>query len=60
MRLLVTGAGGGLGRAFRAVVPAHHDVVAAARLQDQINLDSADFQVGEGAVVGHFEDVRAD
>jgi dTDP-4-dehydrorhamnose reductase len=28
MRLLVTGAGGGLGRAFLDVVPSHHDVVA--------------------------------
>ncbi len=28
MRLVVTGAGGGLGRAFLDVVPAHHDVVA--------------------------------
>jgi dTDP-4-dehydrorhamnose reductase len=28
MRLLVTGAGGGLGRAFLSVVPAHHDVIA--------------------------------
>lgn len=27
MRLAVTGAGGGLGRAFMAVVPSHHDVV---------------------------------
>jgi dTDP-4-dehydrorhamnose reductase len=28
VRILVTGAGGGLGRAFLAAVPAHHDVVA--------------------------------
>jgi dTDP-4-dehydrorhamnose reductase len=28
VRLVVTGAGGGLGRAFLEVVPAHHDVVA--------------------------------
>jgi len=28
MRLLVTGAGGGLGRAFLDVVPSHHDVLA--------------------------------
>lgn len=33
MRLLVTGAGGGLGRAFLEVVPAHHDVVALTRTQ---------------------------
>ncbi|MEA2557917.1 MAG: hypothetical protein QOG88_1455, partial [Actinomycetota bacterium] len=26
MKLIVTGAGGGLGRAFLAQVPAHHDV----------------------------------
>ncbi|HTG47555.1 MAG TPA: dTDP-4-dehydrorhamnose reductase [Actinomycetota bacterium] len=30
MRLLVTGAGGGLGRAFLDVVPPHHDVLAFA------------------------------
>lgn len=28
MRILVTGAGGGLGRAFREVVPGHHDLIA--------------------------------
>lgn len=33
MRLLVTGAGGGLGRAFLEVVPAHHDVVALAHAE---------------------------
>ena len=31
MRLAVIGAGGGLGRAFMAVVPSHHDVVPLAR-----------------------------
>jgi dTDP-4-dehydrorhamnose reductase len=31
MRILVTGAGGGLGRAFLAIVPSHHDVIAATR-----------------------------
>lgn len=30
MRLAVTGAGGGLGRAFMVVVPSHHDVVPLA------------------------------
>jgi dTDP-4-dehydrorhamnose reductase len=35
---VVTGAGGGLGRAFLAVVPAHHDVVALAH---------ADLDVGD-------------
>jgi dTDP-4-dehydrorhamnose reductase len=38
MRLLVTGAGGGLGRAFLDVVPSHHDVVA---------LDHAELDVGD-------------
>ncbi len=50
MRLLVTGAGGGLGRAFRAVVPAHHDVVAAAR---------DDLDVGDhGAVLEAVSEIR--
>jgi dTDP-4-dehydrorhamnose reductase len=31
MRLLITGAGGGLGRAFAAQVPAHHEVLAFDR-----------------------------
>src|SRR5262249_1199372 len=35
-------------------------VIASARLQYQVNLDPSDLQVGEGAVVSHFEDVRAD
>lgn len=30
MRILVTGAGGGLGRAFASAAPSHHDVVALA------------------------------
>ncbi len=38
MRLAVTGAGGGLGRAFMAVVPSHHDVVPLAHA----DLDIAD------------------
>src|SRR5215475_2955817 len=36
------------------------DVIAPARLEGQIDLDSADLQVAEGAVVGDFEDVCAD
>src|SRR5215475_8700858 len=35
------------------------DVIAPARLEGQIDLDSADLQVAEGAVVSDFEDVRA-
>src|SRR5262245_4028039 len=35
-------------------------MIVTPRLQDQVDLDSADLQVGEGAVVGHFEDVCAD
>jgi dTDP-4-dehydrorhamnose reductase len=38
MRLLVTGAGGGLGRAFVDQLPAHHDVVA---------LSHADLDIGD-------------
>jgi dTDP-4-dehydrorhamnose reductase len=38
VRLVVTGAGGGLGRAFLAQLPAHHDVVALAH---------ADLDVGD-------------
>ena len=38
MRIVVTGAGGGLGRAFVAAAPAHHDVVA---------LDHAALDVGD-------------
>ena len=33
MRLVVTGAGGGLARAFLSQVPAHHDVVALTRAE---------------------------
>lgn len=33
MRLLVTGAGGGLGRAFLDIVPSHHDVVPLTRAE---------------------------
>ena len=33
MRIVLTGAGGGLGRAFLACVPAHHDVVALAHAE---------------------------
>lgn len=33
MRIVVTGAGGGLGRAFLACVPEHHDVVALAHAE---------------------------
>src|SRR5215467_2158998 len=36
------------------------DMIAPARLEDQIDLDSADLQVAEGAVVGDLEDVCAD
>lgn len=42
MKLVVTGAGGGLGRAFLAGVPGHHDVVA---------LTHADLDIGDHAAV---------
>lgn len=42
MRILLTGAGGGLGRAFRDLVPAHHDVIATAH---------ADLDIGDHHVV---------
>jgi dTDP-4-dehydrorhamnose reductase len=42
VRLVVTGAGGGLGRAFLAHVPAHHDIIA---------LGHADLDIGDHAAV---------
>ncbi len=52
MRLVVTGAGGGLGRAFLAQVPAHHDVRGFTR---------ADLDVGDhGAVMGAITALRPD
>ena len=42
MRIVVTGAGGGLGRAFFDVVPEHHDVVA---------LTHGDLDIGDHAAV---------
>jgi dTDP-4-dehydrorhamnose reductase len=42
LRLVVTGAGGGLGRAFLAQVPSHHDVAALGR---------ADMDIGDHAAV---------
>ncbi len=44
MRLLVTGAGGGLGRAFIEAVPGHHDVVALAHAQLDIGDHAAVMQ----------------
>ncbi len=44
MRLLVTGAGGGLGRAFLDVVPRHHDVVALTHEQLDIGNHDAVIQ----------------
>jgi dTDP-4-dehydrorhamnose reductase len=41
VRLVVTGAGGGLGRAFLDVVPGHHDVVALTHDQLDIGLHGA-------------------
>jgi len=52
MRLVVTGAGGDLGRAFLALVPAHHDVHAF----DRHNLDVGDHD----AVRQIVEPLRAD
>ena len=52
MRILVTGARGGLGRAFVARVPAHHDVHA---------FDHAEFDIGDHhAVIDAVGDVRPD
>ena len=45
MRLVVTGAGGGLGRAFLAQVPGHHEVHAF----DHAGLDVGDLVVVTGA-----------
>jgi dTDP-4-dehydrorhamnose reductase len=40
VRIVVTGAGGGLGRAFLAAIPAHHDVVALTH--DDLDIGSFD------------------
>lgn len=47
MRLLVTGAGGGLGRAFLEIVPGHHDVVPLTHA----DLDVGDHHAVMGTVV---------
>jgi dTDP-4-dehydrorhamnose reductase len=46
MRIVVTGAAGGLGRAFLAVVPAHHDVSALAH----DDLDIGDHHAVQAAI----------
>jgi dTDP-4-dehydrorhamnose reductase len=52
MRIAVTGAGGGLGRAFLDLVPAEHDVHAYTRQE----LDVRSFQ----AVIGTLDPIRPD